>query len=62
MRNIDEITGKINESELDNLVSEDIINGGTSCEAVTAIITAVIYATHQAGACPSSSCTHKCNK
>ena len=62
MRNMDEITGKINESELDSLVDEDIINGGTNCVAVTAVVTAVIVATYSAGACPSYACTEKCNK
>lgn len=62
---MNKITGKISEDELEVLAGEEVVGGATPTVVVTATIAFVgttIGVTLNAGACPSSACTKSCNK
>ena len=59
------ITGKINEAELEALAGEEVVGGATPAVIITATIAftgTTITVTLNASACPTSGCTKQCNK
>lgn len=57
------ITGKINEAELEVLAGEEVVGGATPVIVATiSLVGTTITVTLNADACPTSSCTKSCNK
>lgn len=59
---MNKITGKISEDELEVLAGEEVVGGATPVIVATiALVGTTITVTLNAGACPTSGCTKSCN-
>lgn len=59
---MNKITGKISEDELEVLAGEEAVGGATPVIVATiAFVGTTITVTLNAGACPTSGCTKSCN-
>ena len=58
---IDKITGKIAEEELEMLAGEEA-TGGSMATAIISFVGVTVGVTLNAGACPTSACTMSCNE
>ncbi len=63
MKNSKELTGFISEKEIDNLLGQETVNGGSELGTIlaTVAITLTTFAmTVSMDFCPTSACTSKC--